>query len=79
MSGKLLIVLLAVLAGVWLWRRGRRLARQAAVMRPPPPVQTMLRCAVCGTHVPEGEAARGARGAYCSAAHRAQAGDTGRA
>lgn len=79
MSGKLLIVLLAVLAGVWLWRRGRRLARQAAAVRPPPRVQTMLRCHVCGTHVPESEAAHGAHGAYCSAAHRAQAGDTGHA
>ena len=74
---KLLLVLLAVLAGVWLWRSGRR--------NPPPQqrrgkpsgsaVQDMVRCETCGVHLPRADAVEGRRGCYCSAAHRAQAED----
>lgn len=67
---KLLVVLLVVLVGVWLWRR-RRLPPA-----PPPGAggqQTlpMVRCARCGMHVPGNEVVTGRAGAaYCSAAHR---------
>ena len=68
---KALIVLLAVLAGVWLWRRGQRIE---APRRPTPPggaLPVMLRCARCGTHVPASDAVTGAGGLpYCCAAHR---------
>jgi uncharacterized protein len=69
---KLLILLLAVLAGVWLWRRGRQ---PTPLRRPPPqdgqaPALPMVRCGRCGTHVPGHEAVAGRRGSYCSAAHR---------
>ena len=69
---KLLILLLAVLAGVWLWQRGRREAR---LQRPPrrtgeAAALPMVRCGRCGTHVPGDEAIAGQRGTYCSTAHR---------
>ncbi|MGB3069863.1 MAG: PP0621 family protein [Ottowia sp.] len=73
---KLLILLLAVLGGVWLWKRGRRLeqSRQAPPRRKGrQEVQPMLSCPVCGVHVPQTDAVKGQRGSYCSAAHRRQA------
>ncbi len=68
---KLLIVLLAVLAGVWLWQRGRRLkhsSRQAGDARTG--TLPMIRCTRCGIHVPGDEAVTGQRGSYCSIGHR---------
>lgn len=67
---KLLVVLLAVLAGVWLWRRGRRLAKRAPTAQALPPAQPMVPCRHCSTHVPADEAVAGQAGSYCSAAHR---------
>lgn len=72
---KLLILLLAVLGGVWLWKRGRRLeqSKQAPPKSSRREVQPMLSCAVCGVHVPQTDAVKGQRGSYCSVAHRRQA------
>ncbi len=75
---KALIILLAVLAGVWLWRNGRQKALDA---RKPPKerakpdggVQEMVSCPVCGVHLPRSDAVAGTQGLYCSAAHRQQA------
>lgn len=73
---KLLIVLLAVLGGVWLWKRGRRLEQSH---RTPPPrpktrqIQPMLSCPVCGVHFPKTDAIAGQQGSYCSVAHRREA------
>jgi len=71
---KLLALLLMMLAGVWLWRRGRRIAAPGAAARgrggPPQP---MLSCLVCGTHVPACDAVAGRRGSYCCAQHRREA------
>lgn len=68
---KLLIVLLAVAAGVWLWQRGRaRALRDAAAPRKSTKALPMVRCARCGTHVPGNEAVVGQRGSYCTSAHR---------
>ncbi|MET4579188.1 PP0621 family protein [Ottowia thiooxydans] len=74
---KILILLLAVLAGVWLWKRGRRLSQQQDPQRPPKTqkavtVQPMLSCPVCGVHFPKSDAVAGPRGSYCSIAHRDQ-------
>jgi uncharacterized protein len=72
---KPLALLLVLLAGVWLWRRGRRIAAPGAAARgrsgslPQP----MLSCPVCGTHVPAGDAVAGRRGSYCCAQHRREA------
>ncbi len=74
---KLLIVLLAVLAGVWLWQRGRRLTNQSPQDTPPradaPAVQAMLRCARCDVHLPAAEAVAGRQGSYCCVSHRREA------
>ncbi len=69
---KLLVVLLVVLFGVWLWR-SRRLADKT----PPPPqpkvLPNMVACQVCGVLLPPSEALTTAHGVYCSAAHRTEA------
>lgn len=70
---KLLVFLLAVLAGVWLWRRGRQRVTAASQAQPRTRQGTveMVRCAHCGTHVPAHDALPGHKGLhYCSAAHR---------
>ena len=78
-----LLVLLAVVVGLWWLRRLAQvgcLARQLRQMRqvsreapPRPAPQPMLRCLVCGTQTPASEALQDARGAYCCAAHQAKA------
>jgi uncharacterized protein len=70
---KLLVVLLVVLFGVWLWR-----SRRLADKRPPPPARpaAMVTCDVCGVHLPQADAltsTTGVTGVYCSPAHRQQA------
>ena len=64
---KYLIILVIVLGGIW-W------IRQLRKPKPPPAKSTgpleMVACVHCGTHVPENEATKGAKGAYCSPAHR---------
>lgn len=77
---KLIVVLLVVLFGVWLWRQGR-LADRAA--KPPPARKPqasqaalpneMVRCAVCGLHLPASEALTSTRGNFCSPEHQRQA------
>lgn len=69
---KLLIVLLAVLFGVWLWR-SRRLAERPLKPRRPAALQNMVTCRVCGLHLPSTEAVTTTRGVYCDDAHRQQA------
>ena len=64
-----LLVLLAVVAGLW-WLRRLAQVREAP---PRPAPQPMLRCLVCGTQTPASEALQDARGAYCCAAHQAKA------
>lgn len=71
---KALVVLLAVLGGVWLWRSGRRLDHDSKPPRRATPApQAMVRCAVCGLHLPQADAVTGRDGVYCSTAHRQQA------
>ena len=72
---KLLVVLLVVLAGVWLWQRGRRLGGppDPHTRRRPKQTLPMVRCARCGTHVTGDEVVAGRQGSYCSADHRRDA------
>jgi len=72
---KILLVLLAVAAGVWLWRRGRRVSAAAQAPRQPSgQPQLMLRCARCGVHLPANSAITDHAGrAYCCPAHQRQA------
>lgn len=67
---KVLVVLLVVAFGIWLWRSRRP---------PPPPGKPrlgrpaeMVRCDACGLHLPLADAERSARGVYCSKEHRRQ-------
>lgn len=76
------IVLLAVVAFVLGFKRGRPATRDAhrpgpggapAPAAPPPAreLESMVSCAECGTHLPAGEALPGRGGQFCSADHRA--------
>ena len=69
---KLLILLLAVGALVWLLRGGSR-RNVSGVQRSAQgdAAQPMLRCAQCGLHVPGSEALPGRGGVFCGEAHRA--------
>jgi uncharacterized protein len=69
---KLLLVLLAVLFGAWLWR-SRRVAERPPTPRRPAQLQDMVTCQVCGLHLPSTEALHTGRGVYCGDAHRQQA------
>jgi len=80
---KLIIILLAVLLGIWLWRNGRvdhqkerKNATKQAQKRLP---QNMVSCDVCGLHLPEADAVHrpdGKPGIYCSQQHLQQAKST---
>ncbi len=75
---KFLVFLLAVVAGIWLWRsgRGQRLSERStpSPQRPASPgAQTMIACQLCQLHVPQQDAVAGERGMYCCTAHRHQA------
>jgi uncharacterized protein len=72
---KLLLILLVVLAGVWLWRSNRpsgpKLRRQKTEAAAQP--MDMVRCALCSVHVPTADAVQGKKGVYCCADHRHRA------
>ncbi|WP_431288632.1 PP0621 family protein [Roseateles chitinivorans] len=76
------IVLLAVVAFMLGFKRGRPASRDArpqspsappapAAPAPSPELESMVSCAECGTHLPAGEAVPGRGGLFCSASHRA--------
>jgi uncharacterized protein len=77
---KLIIVLLAVALGIWLWRNGRvdhrkerkNAAENAAKEAQKRLPQNMVRCDVCGLHLPEADALRSPQGVYCSQQHLQQ-------
>jgi uncharacterized protein len=88
---KFLIFLLAVLFGVWLWRKNRlrtlqekqkkqaenttKAGPQAANSQTSLQPSPMLACHHCGLHMPEPDMLKGQAGPYCSEAHRQAAGD----
>jgi len=68
---KLLLILLLVLVGIFLWRSNRqadsqRRAQQTGTTAPP---LDMVRCALCSVHVPSADAVPGTKGLYCSVDH----------
>jgi uncharacterized protein len=65
--GRLLLLAVFVLVGVWLVRRA--LARLDERPAPPRPTQDLVRCAQCGVLLPQGEARRSAGATYCSEEH----------
>ena len=76
---KLLVILLVVLFGLWLWRRGReadraeRTPHRPAARRPPALPNEMVRCAVCGLHLPATDALTTGDASFCSPEHQRQA------
>ena len=69
---KVLLFLLVVMAGVWLWR-----SRQVPPVKEKPPVTPlqpleMVRCTQCGMHIPGADAVQGRLGPYCSQDHLKQ-------
>jgi uncharacterized protein len=85
---KILIFLLAILFGVWLWRRNRlnalkekeksnNASAQASAQVTPNLSQPspMHACDHCGVHLPESDMLKGRSGRYCSEVHRQAAGD----
>jgi uncharacterized protein len=87
---KIFIFLLAVLFGVWLWRRNRLNALKekqqdksqnaasqgnfSAKVDLQEP-SAMHACDHCGVHLPESDMVKGRAGRYCSESHRQAAGD----
>ncbi|MFM2347794.1 MAG: hypothetical protein RL654_2547 [Pseudomonadota bacterium] len=67
MLGKLLLIILAVVAVVWLLRGARR---PSAPPQASGALQPMARCAHCGLHLPQAEALLHEGRAYCSRLHR---------
>jgi uncharacterized protein len=87
---KIFIFLLAVLFGVWLWRRNRLNAfkeKQQDKSHNAAPQgnasskvdlqepSAMHACDHCGVHLPESDMVKGRAGRYCSESHRQAAGD----
>lgn len=70
---KFLLLLALALLVVWLWRSGRQGDRPETPPASPPPSadpQKMVRCAHCGVHLPQADAAVGRIGLYCCHEHR---------
>ncbi len=73
---KLVLVLLAVLVGIWLFKSSRRnhsnLPRTGPVEPLNPTVKAldMVRCRQCDLHLPRTDAFEGKQGLYCSQEHR---------
>ena len=72
MPGLLRLIVLALL--IWLiirlYQRFKSLGKQDRSRNEPPrPIENMVRCAQCGTHVPEQEALQQDGQYYCSRAH----------
>jgi uncharacterized protein len=73
---KFLLVFAVLLVAFYIWRANRKPERGAppAAPRPAePPQLEMVRCAVCGLHLPKADAITTQAGAYCSTEHRQQA------
>ncbi len=66
---KLLLLLAAVIGGLWWFARAGRRPRSSAS-----PAEAMARCEYCNVHVPDSEAVRSDDHTFCSDEHRRAAG-----
>lgn len=74
---KYLLVIVVLFLVLWLWRAGRGgpqtpPSRHSGASQPPPKLE-MVRCCVCGVHLPEADAVRADSAYYCSVEHLNQA------
>lgn len=72
------VILLAVVAFMFGFKRGRPAPREERRAAPVPPVpspaplpESIVSCAECGLHLPASESLPGRGGQFCTAAHRA--------
>jgi uncharacterized protein len=65
--GRLLVLIVLIVLGVWLVRRALRRLRQDT----PPAIKEaeLVRCAHCGVHLPRAEARQAEGALYCSEEH----------
>ena len=76
---KIVLVLVAVLIGIWLFRSGRRGDNPGGSKVDAPPEKApaqaldMVRCRHCDLHLPMSDAVTGKSGVYCSLEHRRRA------
>jgi uncharacterized protein len=69
---KLVLIVVAVVALLWLLRGvRRRVAPPPAATPASSAPQEMVACAQCGVHLPRGESLPGRGGVFCGEAHRA--------
>lgn len=69
---RLLLIALAVWIIIILLRNRRSRQVPPKEQADKPRIDTIVPCAVCGTHIPEGEAIHEAGKVYCSVEHRDQ-------
>ena len=67
--GKLLVLLVLVVAAVWLVRRALAGGRRPEVAQKPPVDGELVSCARCGVHLPRAEARMQSERLYCSEEH----------
>lgn len=67
-----LLIVLAVVVGVWRSRRPPASGTEKTAPRAPALPQDMVACSHCGVHVPRAEALMLGQHAYCCAEHRRQ-------
>lgn len=75
---KFLVLIAVLLVAFWFWRAARESARGEpprgpAAPKAEPPRLEMVRCAICGLHLPESDAVRAQAVYYCSVEHLNQA------
>ena len=67
--GRLVVIVLLVVAGVWLLRRALRGVEREPDSRTPQTQGELVRCAHCGMHLPLAEARARDDRVYCSEEH----------
>lgn len=75
---KVVMILIAVLVGVWLFRSSRRTPERPSTsgwspLKPEVAQLEMVRCLHCDLHLPRSDAVAGRSGIYCSLEHRQRA------
>ena len=67
--GRLVALIVLVVAVAWLIRRALRRAKNTGVQQQPPAQADLVSCARCGIHLPRAEARLAGDRVYCSEEH----------